>query len=117
MGDPVKEAEWQKTMADRAKRNSDRQEQERKEREERKKAYQKKKNSDGFGQGWNARPKTKKSFQDWDKFDADEELDRIEDEDRRSRGLNDVEIRNEKILEIMQNHDLSEKEKMEKCMH
>lgn len=46
----------------------------------------------------------------------EDELDRIEDEDRRSRGLDDNEIRNEKILEIMQDSSLDEKQKMEKCM-
>merc|ERR1711934_555477 len=91
--DPEKEAAWQKTMADRAQKQAERQEVERKEREARKLAYEKKKNDDGFGKGWSSRPKTKKSFQDWDNFDADAEMDRIEDEDRKSRGLNEVEIR------------------------
>ena len=76
----------------------------------------KKKNEDGFGSGWSSKQKKVRNYSDWDNFDADAEMDLIEDEDRRSRGLNDVEIRNEKILEIMQNHDLSEAEKMESCM-
>ena len=58
-----------------------------------------------------------KSNADWDKFDVDEELTRIEDEDRRTRGLNDKEITNEKILEIMEDQTLSQADKMEKCMH
>merc|ERR1719261_1701426 len=103
-------------MSERDKQHRAREERERAEREERKQAYAKKKNEDGFGTGWSARQKKIRTFDDWDSFDADAEMERIEDEDRRSRGLNDVEIRNEKILEIMQNHDLSEKEKMETCM-
>jgi len=61
--------------------------------------------------------KPMKSNADWDKFDVDEELTRIEDEDRRTRGLNDKEISNEKILEIMEDQNLSQADKMEKCMH
>merc|ERR1712070_1336337 len=84
---------------------------------ERAEAYKKKKIEDGIGKAWDARPKKMRTMEDWDKFDVDEELDAIEDEDRRSRGLDDREIKNEKIIEIMSNHELSEKEKMEKCMH
>merc|ERR1711957_212562 len=52
--------------------------------------------------------KPMKSNADWDKFDVDEELTRIEDEDRCTRGLNDKEISNEKILEIMEDQNLSQ---------
>jgi len=90
---------------------------EREDREQRKVAYAKKKNDDGFGGAWKKKPKKMRSMEDWDSFDADAEMDRIEDEDRKSRGLDAREIQNEKILEVMQSQEFSETEKMEKCMH
>lgn len=108
---------YQENMKARQKKLDENAKKEREDRKERAEAYQKKKLEDGFGQTWQKKQKKMRSMEDWDSFNVDEELDRIEDEDRMSRGLNEQEIRNEKILEIMQNHDLSETEKMEKCMH
>jgi len=112
-----KEQQWERAQADRKKVFEAQKAEEKIQRDERKEAYNKKKIEDGFGQAWNDRPKKLRAMEDWDKFDVDAELDSIEEEDRRSRGLSDHEIRNEKVLEIMQDEQLSEKEKMEKCMH
>jgi len=109
---------YEESKRERAKQHKEREKRERAEREERKSAYAKKKIEDGWGKAkWNQKPAKQRELGDWDNFDIDAECEEIEDEDRRSRGLNDVEIRNEKILEIMQDQDLSEKEKMERCMH
>ena len=103
-------------MQDRAEKLRRKEAEDKKLREERKAAYQKKKIEDGFGKPNQVRKKVR-PMEDWNNFNVDEELERIEDEDRRCRGLDDSEIRNEKILEIMQDQNMEEKTKMEKCMH
>ena len=115
-GEKKKQEEAKKAAIEqkRAKERAARREKEVQDRKERAIAYQQEL---AAAAGRANKSKAMKSNADWDKFDVDEELTRIEDEDRRTRGLNDKEITNEKILEIMEDQNLSQADKMEKCMH